>query len=383
MGLAVAKDEGRKCWACAAAQKKQGGSSLSLKVKEWCQNFNHALDRCLITELTNSYLSEAKSFAFFGSQFLSDYGADLREEAKTQVSYYLHMENFPPKLKTELTQSSTIYTSVPGPSSFPQGAASLYESCPEFCDYLIVDMLKATINRTMGNGNEAFDEKVIIFYRFVQIFIPRAAEVVYANIRGPDQCWVQRLNNSEVQDCIFDVTHDMLLARTKKAAAANTVGPGAPVTFYLAIDATKVEKVLDMSASQRAIIGGTLPNHVFNISDLPKDGVKAVISGTSASVKINKAAEVKVTVISFQSTAADVPPSFIVSGRPQGTNETSNFVQKLNAAAIEVGYNKPSYTNFCVDGASSESDNVCGIICNFLSGVSGFLGCTDTNHNTK
>ena len=58
-------------------------------------------------------------------------------------------------------------------------------------------------------------------------------------------------------------------------------------------------------------------------------------------------------------------------------------MQNLNDAAVEAGYNKSSYTNFCVDGVSSESDDVCRSICKFLSGVTGFLGCTDTNHNMK
>ena len=93
--------------------------------------------------------------------------------------------------------------------------------------------------------------------------------MVSANIRGPGQRWVRRLNNSEFQDCIFDVTHDVLVERMKKAAAASAVGPGMPVTFYLEIDATKVEKVLEVSASHKAIIGGAFPNHVLNIYDLP------------------------------------------------------------------------------------------------------------------
>ena len=85
MGLAVTKDGGRKFWACVAARKKQGGSSPALKVKELCRKFNHALDRRLRTELTTSDLTEAKSLTFVASNFLSNYGVDLMEEAKTQV----------------------------------------------------------------------------------------------------------------------------------------------------------------------------------------------------------------------------------------------------------------------------------------------------------
>ena len=42
-----------------------------------------------------------------------------------------------------------------------------------------------------------------------------------------------------------------------------------------------------------------------------------------------------------------------------------------------------SYTNFCVDVVSSESDDFYRSICDFLSGVTGFLGCNDTNNSMK
>ena len=213
------------------------------------------------TELTTSDITEAKLFTFVASPFLSDYGADVREESNTQVSHYLHMENFPLKLKKLLTQSTTISTSVTVPLSFLQDAASLYDFCPEFRDSLIVALLKASINRTMGNGKKVFNEKVINFYRFVKTFSPQAAEVVSAKIRGPGQRWVLRINNSEVQDCIFDVTHDTLVAIMKKTAVTSAVGPGVPVNFYLAINETKSAKVLEVSASHKAIIGRAFPNH--------------------------------------------------------------------------------------------------------------------------
>ena len=97
---------------------------------------------------------------------------------------------------------------------------------------------------------------------------------------------------------------------------------------------------------------------MFDISDLPKDDVNNVIAVTSESVNINKAKDFKVAFMPFQSTASGVPPIVIVSAHPQGTNETRNFVQKLNTTAVEAGYNKSSYTNFCVDGVSYESDDV-------------------------
>ena len=176
---------------------------------------------------------------------------------------------------------------------------------------MIVALLKAPINRTR----------------------------VSANLRGPGQRWVRRINNSEAQDCIFDVTNDVLVEIMKKADTASAVGPGVPVTFSLEIDATNFFEVSD---SYKEIIGGAFPNYEFNISDLPKDYVNNVIAGTSESVNINKSTEVKVAVMSFQLTAPGVPPIVIVSAHPQGTNETRNFVQKLNTTTVEAGYNKSS-----------------------------------------
>ena len=92
----------------------------------------------------------------------------------------------------------------------------------------------------------------------------------------------------------------MLVARMKNSAASRAVFPGVPVTFSSSIDATKVEKVLVVSSFHKAIIGGSFTNHVFDISNLPKDSVNTVIAGTSASVKINKFADVKVAFMYSQ-----------------------------------------------------------------------------------
>ena len=137
--------------------------------------------------------------------------------------------------------------------------------------------------------------------------------MVSANIRGPGQCWVRRINNSEVKYLIFDVKYDVLVEGMKKADAASAVGTGVPVTFSLDIDATKLEKIIEVSDLNKVIIGGTFPNHVLDISDLPKYDVNNVIAGTSESVNINKATEVKVSVMSFQLTSLGVPPIVIVA----------------------------------------------------------------------
>ena len=86
-------------------------------------------------------------------------------------------------------------------------------------------------------------------------------------------------------------------------AASSVVGTGVSVTFSLAIDAKKLSKVLEVSASHKEIIGGAFPNHVFDISDLRNYDDNNVIAGTSESVNINNATEFKVAFMYFQLTA--------------------------------------------------------------------------------
>ena len=56
---------------------------------------------------------------------------------------------------------------------------------------------------------------------------------------------------------------------------------------------------------------------MLDIYDLPKYDVNNVIAGTSESVNINKATEVKVSVMSFQLTSLGVPPIVIVAAQSQ------------------------------------------------------------------
>ena len=58
-------------------------------------------------------------------------------------------------------------------------------------------------------------------------------------------------------------------------------------------------------------------------------------------------------------------------------------MNNLNASAIEVVYNKSSYTNSYVYGVNYESEDVRRIILDFLSVLLVFLGCNDTNHKIK
>ena len=171
-----------------------------------------------------------------------------------------------------------------------------------------------------------------------------------------------------------------------RAAATRTIDSDHHPAFTLAIDATKVAKLLEVSSFHKGVIGGAHPNQNIDISNLSKDNVDAILQGTFGSTEICEATEIKVAIMSFQSTAPGMPPSIVVAARPQSNNECSDFVQGMEQAAITTATSamrKCSFAGFTVDGVSSESNDVRRSICDFLSCKIDHVGSTDTNHNQK
>ncbi len=52
---------------------------------------------------------------------------------------------------------------------------------------------------------------------------------------------------------------------------------GEVLSFSLAIDATKVAPVIDVSTSHKAIMGGAFPNHMISTIDLDRNEIKAIL----------------------------------------------------------------------------------------------------------
>ena len=57
----------------------------------------------------------------------------------------------------------------------------------------------------------------------------------------------------------------------------------------------------EVYSTYKAIIGGSHPIHKVDVHGLSKDDINAVIDGTSKSMKLEEANELKVSSISFQS----------------------------------------------------------------------------------
>jgi len=160
---------------------------------------------------------------------------------------------------------------------------------------------------------------------------------------------------------------------------------GAAVPFSLAIDATKVPQVLEASQGYKAIVGGEHPNHMIIIKDKTQDQVKLILDGKDPAIgKVTAASEVKVAIMSFQHSPPGISPTEVIAARPQGNNESNDFIKMMEVAAVSVSRTgRGRFVNFSVDGVSVESWHVWSALCEFLSCKANHTGTTDPNHNMK
>ena len=159
------------------------------------------------------------------------------------------------------------------------------------------------------------------------------------------------------------------------------------ISYSLAIDATKVSEVINISSSHRVIImGGAYPDHMVSTLDKDKDTIhKIVKQEPGCSVKLVKATEVKVAFVVFQQVRSGLPPVEIIASRQQSNNESSDFTNVVVHAAATISEETPnrSLLSFAVDGVSVESKDVMTANCKFLDGLSKHTGVVDNKHNAK
>ncbi len=169
-----------------------------------------------------------------------------------------------------------------------------------------------------------------------------------------------KLNARERVACVYerqpiDMLKHMLNAVNKRLPTIiNRV-----VSFSIAIDATSVPQLLEISTAFKAIMGGAHPHHLISRIDLDSTTIKHILDcetilnqADDSTIKIDKASEVKVAFIVFQKPPPGVSPIVIISARPQSNNECSSFTADIMNASdlVTKQVKSTSFVNFAVDG---------------------------------
>ena len=102
----------------------------------------------------------------------------------------------------KLTEGLTFKTfksirgqSAPGVDILFQDAVELYEKNPDFSSSLSVAILRGAMTKA---------EKLTNFYRFRNTYDKQATQVLSANLGGPSERWLRRLDAKDRDECYLD-----------------------------------------------------------------------------------------------------------------------------------------------------------------------------------
>ena len=177
-------------------------------------------------------------------------------------------------------------------------------------------------------SNAATEERRVNFFCYIRSISKVAYSALRINLNGPTSRWMKKLTSCEGVACIVDSGKDGALVVKRMEDAIKRRCPNfkdedknQDIQFSIGIDSSKVAPSLDLSALFKKVLGGEHPNDVIPINGMSKEEVTAILDGKSMEYgEIEKCMEIKVAVMSFQSSPDGVAIYEIVAARPQSNN---------------------------------------------------------------
>ena len=213
-----------------------------------------------------------------------------------------------------------------------------------------------------GKVNIPYGPKLLNFFVAIHASDPKTSEIIRANLHGPGTRYLRRVNSKSREPPFIECERDNLKRSFKAVLKILSDNGVKNPSFTAAIDGTAVVPLLEYSKAHGCIIGGVYPHHMVELDDQ---------TGPLDDCCIETVKEVKCVVISFQQLPKGLPQFWLLNGRPQGKNETSDY----NTFVCDI-LDDPSTTdkypavllNATVDRVSCDTIFVEQSICNFLEG---------------
>ena len=220
--------------------------------------------------LTAQDVADAKAFSKKPNKMLKSEGRMLKAEAIAQVDYISTMARLDKQLLHK-TYKLHAGGASPGMSVAFNKADELCRQNPTFQSSLVVSLLKAAVAKATSpkGSNAKTDVQVFNFIRLIATYDKKASQVVSANLGGPGDRWVRKINAKERKDCIIESgENNEKVGQRMEAAIKRRKKEGATVAFHLAIDATKIAKVLEVSHAHGSIMENYMLGWMSNASVL-------------------------------------------------------------------------------------------------------------------
>ncbi len=129
------------------------------------------------------------------------------------------------------------------------------------------------------------------------------------------------------------------------------------IAMSLGVDATVILRSFQYLVSHNAVIGGAYPNNWLEVGSTDKDDIQVVLKQCLDGDFGDAAAEVKVTVLSFQFTPPGFPPYLILVGQTQSINHSNSFASDVMSLCVQAAKNNCNAVilNESTDGVSCKS----------------------------
>ncbi len=180
---------------------------------------------------------------------------------------------------------------------------------------IVYALLQALVYKELsGKGNPQIEPKVKNFYRYLYTLNPRACKAVAANLGyAPSTRWMKVLNSRERPDCIYSCDVSNCVKRME-AAIKQRIIHGVTPAFSIAIDATKVSGVLDISTLYKSIHGGAYPHHNISTVDVTSKRIEKILDQNPPAgvLAVEIANKVKVGIMIFAKSPSGTSPFEII-----------------------------------------------------------------------
>ena len=163
-----------------------------------------------------------------------------------------------------------------------------------------------------------------------------------------------------------------------------TAAEGGRCTVSIGFDGSKTPKKLMLSTANKAIIGGTVPDHLIDVSEMTTEEVKEKLDPKSSVIRAD---EIKLAVVTVQQPRSGACPFFVLAGQPQTINMVSQFNQQITKWVTEACKERTEQgkvTHLASTAADGVGCNNEWVVCQmrlFLKGMGIHVGLIDTNHN--
>jgi hypothetical protein len=374
------KSQTNCCSHCYTIGQNQHKALTSLFTKK-ARLIEGVLSHLKKSKLTCADIKDLADFCKTSAKHFSAEGRVLKERVTHAADFGRAQE------KMQNAISTTASTEVSGFLPFLHQFAETYKTNKAFRGSLMVQLVQGYLSR-VDNPTSPLPLMVMNFYMSMTIQNTQAARFAAANLKGPVIRSIQRRKAKNRTTPIVLHEKEHILERLKCIVEDYDCAKegSLPLVISIALDATKVPMIIQLSQSYQIFVGTAWPDHIHQKPETAED-LERFMFLKDTDPKFKKAGEIKVALVAIQNPKEGLTISYPIAARPQLTNQVNDFNEVIVETTREFCNDRTNncrFLNSCVDGVSSDTEFVDSNIDRFFIGeyklLSTFFAMTILTH---